>query len=101
MSAKKSRFPRDRRGERSQEEGISRNLSYILRHGAARQGIAMRNDGFVKVSDLVSKSCHYATRINILRLAACDAKISLSRFHDLRTCCKGERQEALYPSMRA
>ncbi|KAJ3344208.1 hypothetical protein HDU91_000254 [Kappamyces sp. JEL0680] len=31
---------------------ISKTLSFILRHGAEKEGIAMRADGFVKVQDL-------------------------------------------------
>jgi RNA:NAD 2'-phosphotransferase (TPT1/KptA family) len=32
----------------------SKTLSWILRHGAKSEGIAMRPDGYVKVTDLVS-----------------------------------------------
>ena len=32
----------------------SKTLSWILRHGAKSEGIAMRPDGYVKVADLVS-----------------------------------------------
>lgn len=33
---------------------ISKNLSYILRHGASAEGIPIRNDGYVLVSDLLN-----------------------------------------------
>ena len=32
---------------------ISKTLSYILRHGAAKEGLVMRSDGYIKVDDLV------------------------------------------------
>ena len=32
---------------------ISKALSYILRHGAAKEGLKMRPDGFVRVDDIV------------------------------------------------
>ncbi|KAL1921301.1 uncharacterized protein VTP21DRAFT_11017 [Calcarisporiella thermophila] len=32
---------------------LSKSLSYVLRHGAEREGILMRNDGFVAVKDLL------------------------------------------------
>ncbi|KIJ55657.1 hypothetical protein M422DRAFT_151974 [Sphaerobolus stellatus SS14] len=37
-----------------QDERVSRTLSRILRHQAINEGVAMRSDGYVKVSDLVS-----------------------------------------------
>lgn len=31
----------------------SKTLSYILRHGAAKEGLRLRDDGFVRVDELV------------------------------------------------
>lgn len=36
------------------EVQLSKTLSYILRHGAQREGLSMRSDGYVKLEDLVS-----------------------------------------------
>ena len=33
---------------------ISKAMSYVLRHGAEKEGIAMRPDGFIKVDDLLA-----------------------------------------------
>jgi len=33
---------------------FSKFLSYLLRHGAAKEGLAMRSDGFVKVDDVLA-----------------------------------------------
>ena len=33
---------------------LSKSLSYILRHGAQREGLAIRSDGYVRLDDLVS-----------------------------------------------
>ncbi len=37
----------------SPEVRLSKTLSWILRHGAKGEGLAMRSDGCVKVTDLV------------------------------------------------
>ena len=37
---------------------ISKTLSYLLRHGAVKDGLDMRADGYVRVTDLVSKALH-------------------------------------------
>lgn len=44
------------RGRRDDTPDVrhSKTLSYILRHGAAREGLKMRSDGFVRVDELVS-----------------------------------------------
>jgi len=34
---------------------LSKYLSFVLRHGAAKEGIAIQSDGFVKVADLLAK----------------------------------------------
>ena len=36
------------------EVKFSKALSSILRHNAAKEGLKMRDDGFIKVDDLVS-----------------------------------------------
>jgi 2'-phosphotransferase len=54
-TTKPSRRPggRDRRSEPIEVRN-SKTLSYILRHGAAKEGLAIRTDGYVRVTDLVS-----------------------------------------------
>ena len=37
----------------SQDVRFSKTLSYILRHGAAKEGLKMRTDGFIRVDELV------------------------------------------------
>lgn len=34
---------------------ISKSLSYILRHGAVKEGLEISSDGYVKLSDILSK----------------------------------------------
>jgi RNA:NAD 2'-phosphotransferase (TPT1/KptA family) len=36
------------------EVQLSKTLSWLLRHGAKSQGLPMRDDGYVRVKDLVS-----------------------------------------------
>ena len=45
-----------RRGGRHNDPDVelSKTLSYILRHGAQREGLTIRNDGYVRLDDLVS-----------------------------------------------
>ena len=38
---------------------LSKSLSYVLRHGAEKESIPMRPDGFVLVNDLVGESLVY------------------------------------------
>ncbi|GJN89066.1 hypothetical protein Rhopal_002040-T1 [Rhodotorula paludigena] len=49
----------------------SKTLSYILRHGAAKEGLTLRSDGFVRVEDLMKrpklKGCDVATLERIVR----------------------------------
>jgi hypothetical protein len=47
--ARKKGLPKD-----SPEIRNSKTVSWVLRHGATAEGIAMRPDGYVKVTDLVS-----------------------------------------------
>lgn len=42
------------RPQDSPEVRLSKTLSWVLRHGAQQEGLAMRSDGFVRVHDLVS-----------------------------------------------
>lgn len=46
----------------------SKTLSYILRHGAAKEGLTLRSDGFVRVEDLV-------------RLSTLPSRARLARFY--------------------
>lgn len=47
--------PKNARGRPtdSPEVRYSKTLSYILRHGAIKEGLEMRKDGFIKVDNLV------------------------------------------------
>ncbi len=48
VSSKLRGLPKD-----TPEVRISKTLSYILRHGAQKEGVPIRDDGYVKVADLV------------------------------------------------
>ncbi|KZP01573.1 phosphotransferase KptA/Tpt1 [Calocera viscosa TUFC12733] len=43
------------RPQDSEDVRISKTLSYILRHGAAKEGLKMRSDGYIKVDDLLAR----------------------------------------------
>ena len=40
--------------QNKQEFLLSKSLSKILRHGAQKEGLEIRSDGFVKLDDLVN-----------------------------------------------
>lgn len=48
QSSKQRGLPRD-----SPQVRLSKTVSWLLRHGAASEGLPMRPDGYVKVTDLV------------------------------------------------
>lgn len=52
-SDKSEGYKGGRRNE-SREVQISKACSYILRHGAAKESLVMRSDGYVRVDELVS-----------------------------------------------
>jgi len=43
------------RPQDSEDVRISKTLSYILRHGAAKESLQMRSDGYIKVDDLLAR----------------------------------------------
>lgn len=50
--------PKNARGRPTDDPDTrwSKTLSYILRHGASKEGLKLRPDGFVRVEDLVGLS---------------------------------------------
>lgn len=52
-SAKHRGLPRD-----SPEVRLSKSVSWVLRHGARQEGLALRPDGYARVQDLVSGIHH-------------------------------------------
>ncbi|KAG8923431.1 hypothetical protein FRC01_012767 [Tulasnella sp. 417] len=52
--SREKRGPKSRANE-SREVTISKACSYILRHGAEKEGLSMRADGFIKVTDLLAR----------------------------------------------
>eukprot|EP00727_Mastigamoeba_balamuthi_P008669 m51a1_g4424 putative trna 2 -phosphotransferase 1 (253) ;mRNA; f:56412-57170 len=51
---RRARGPGGRAGEESAEVRVSKALSYLLRHGAQKEGLAMRPDGFALVADVLA-----------------------------------------------
>jgi len=51
----------------SPEVRLSKTLSWLLRHGAKSEGLYMRPDGYVRVSDLV--------RLDFLQSRACGTSV--------------------------
>ncbi|POY71759.1 hypothetical protein BMF94_5120 [Rhodotorula taiwanensis] len=65
--------PKNARGRPTDDPDTrwSKTLSYILRHGAAKEGLKLRSDGFVRVEDLMKrpklKGCDLDTLERIVR----------------------------------
>jgi RNA:NAD 2'-phosphotransferase (TPT1/KptA family) len=53
--------PRSKRFESSIVK-TSKTVSYLLRHGAKKEGLSMRLDGYVKVEDLVLQTSQIASK---------------------------------------
>lgn len=53
MEKRKERGPR--RGGDDRDVRHSKKLSYLLRHGAEKEGLVIGSDGYVKVKDLTSR----------------------------------------------
>jgi len=47
--------PRGRGGGGVGDVQLSKALSYVLRHGAAKANVTMRPDGYVRVAELLTK----------------------------------------------
>ncbi|GEM07522.1 DUF1275 domain protein [Rhodotorula toruloides] len=68
-----SKPPRTARGRPTDDPDTrwSKTLSYILRHGAAKEGLKLREDGFVRVEELMKrpklKGCDMATLERIVK----------------------------------
>ena len=50
---------------------ISRYLSFVLRHGAVKEGIEMDSDGYVKVEDLLARKPHASIDSVLLAVNQC------------------------------
>ncbi|GAA5999767.1 hypothetical protein JCM5350_007868 [Sporobolomyces pararoseus] len=72
-AASSSKPPKTARGRPTDDPDTrwSKTLSYILRHGAAKESLKLREDGFVKVEDLLKrpklKGCDLETLDRIVR----------------------------------
>ncbi|XP_012284843.1 tRNA 2'-phosphotransferase 1 [Orussus abietinus] len=53
---------------------LSKKLSYLLRHGAVREGLNIRSDGFILVEELLSKSLRGYTLNDIQRVVENNSK---------------------------
>ncbi|KAI9027841.1 phosphotransferase KptA/Tpt1 [Hyaloraphidium curvatum] len=51
---------------------LSKSLSYVLRHGAQKEGIPMRKDGYVKVDDLLAHKLFKGYKLRDIQLVVRD-----------------------------
>ncbi|PWN41591.1 phosphotransferase KptA/Tpt1 [Ceraceosorus guamensis] len=71
-SSGRSKRPKDSRRGAPPEVVLSKALSWLLRHGALKEKLAIRPDGFVKVEDVLKSS-----RIKSIQLPPDGRKVSL------------------------
>lgn len=62
---------------------ISKTLSYVLRHGAEQEGIAIRPDGFVLVNDLVCEPLQFTCIYPQLTLCRYTRQLAKPKFREL------------------
>jgi 2'-phosphotransferase len=52
------------------ETRVSKTITWLLRHGAANEGLAIREDGYVLVDELVSLILSSSSRVTTAKLCA-------------------------------
>lgn len=68
---------------------ISKSLSWLLRHGAEKAGLNIREDGYAKVSDVVSPQHQcYRDRLSSLCQTACEPHVQRCHIHALARYCE-------------
>ncbi|KAF8998495.1 KptA family-domain-containing protein [Cyathus striatus] len=67
----------------SPEVRLSKTISWLLRHGAKTEGLAMRTDGFVKISDFLESPKIKATGLTLEQLQEI-VKADTKQRYDLR-----------------
>jgi 2'-phosphotransferase len=68
------------RKEDSREVDISKCLSFILRHGATKEGINITTDGFVLVSDILAWNKIKSKKVTMEELVHCVENNDKKRF---------------------
>ena len=65
---------------RKQEINASKTMSYILRHGAEKEGIQMRADGYIYLQDLLNVPALKRMRIGVAEVEYIVANNEKKRF---------------------
>ncbi|KAH6589378.1 hypothetical protein BASA50_010124 [Batrachochytrium salamandrivorans] len=90
----RQRYPRTQPAPRSQQNNlagddnvrISKALSYILRHGAKKEGLEMQDDGFVALDSILSRKQFSGQTIDsIQKLVQTNAKQRFALYQDPST----------------
>ncbi|KAH6574616.1 hypothetical protein BASA83_009523 [Batrachochytrium salamandrivorans] len=90
----RQRYPRTQPAPRSQQNSlagddnvrISKALSYILRHGAKKEGLEMQDDGFVALDSILSRKQFSGQTIDsIQKLVQTNAKQRFALYQDPST----------------
>ena len=100
------KVPKSARGRPTDDPDTrwSKTLSYILRHGAAKEGLQLRPDGFVRVEDLVSpRVLSSSSAVLLTRQGGCADEATQTqrlRFGDARTNRPRQCQAEVHPPGR-
>lgn len=86
--------------DKDHDTRLSKRLSYLLRHGAVREGLQIKCDGFVRVEEILKKKLRGYSQKDIERVVANDEKqrytlaenngileIRANQGHSLREIC--------------
>ncbi|KAF8323504.1 KptA family-domain-containing protein [Cantharellus anzutake] len=75
------------------EVRISKTLSYILRHGAEKEGLKLRPDGYMKVSEILA--CPKLQGVEFIQIQSIVETNDKKRFHLMHEPINGESADPL------
>lgn len=64
MQRGRGRGGRGGKGHDDPNVKVSKNLSYLLRHGAEKEGLKMRNDGYVLLDDILAMDFYKKNKVD-------------------------------------
>ena len=86
-------------GHRGRDEGpdvqISKNLAYLLRHGAVKEGLNIDNAGYVLLSEILDRQFFKSKKVSVEKIKQIVDSNEKKRF-ELKTDTDADGNPALY-----